>query len=529
MLGVGVVERAQELPVGETLGPRHAQRGGLAPEALEVARVGRRHGAQDADLASQHEVGGAHPGEQRDLGVPVLRGEQRAEGDAEAALAVLLDLLLGHRQGGAAALALERDPLLPDLLEQHEALLRAAVVDRALHLLVVVAAHAAHHRAVDLDRGALAVGGEADVPDEGRPHLVGQQARGPLAELAGVQLHPLVGAVDRLAAASGLGVDRAAGRDEGRHVGDRVAHPVARAVALDRHRLVEVLRRRRVDGDEGHRRLVALAAGRRRRPRAAPRRAPRAGSSRAARTRGAPRRTGRAGPGRCRSAPSPGGTRCVAGACRSPYAPGPQRWGPGGAADRRRSSPPPRGRPTRHNGYARRAVRAPDTMPSRGHTVVGDRPCAQVSGHSSRARCSRSSCRWRGWSPRPRRPPSARVTGPAYDSPGSTVAVVVTTSSRPSGYALSFRVSVAGIAGVCNGSQWRHSTGWSQRCWVTLPSRLGTWTVSSRAVFTRTGYATQYSAYGYKSVATKGYYSAPVSAPRGRASRSAGTPRHGSS
>ena len=33
---------------------------------------------------------------------------------------------------------------------------------------------------------------------------------------------------------------------------------------------------------------------------------------------------------------------------------------------------------------------------------------------------------------------------------------------------------------------------------------LGTWTVSSRAVFTRAGYATQYSAYGYKSVATKG-------------------------
>ena len=108
--------------------------------------------------------------------------------------------------------------------------------------------------------------------------------------------------------------------------------------------------------------------------------------------------------------------------------------------------------------------------------------------------------------------PSARITGPAYDSPGSTVAVVVTTSSRPSGYTLGFRVSVAGIAGVCNGSQWRHSTGWSQRCWVTLPSRVGTWTVSSRAAFTRTGYATQYSAYGYKSVATKGYYSAPVSA-----------------
>jgi len=101
--------------------------------------------------------------------------------------------------------------------------------------------------------------------------------------------------------------------------------------------------------------------------------------------------------------------------------------------------------------------------------------------------------------------PVGRVSGRADDSPGSAIAVVLTTSSRPSGYALRFRVSVAGIPGVCNGSQWRHSTGWRQRCWVTLPSGLGNWTVSSRAVFTRAGYATQYSAYGYKSVATKGF------------------------
>jgi peptidoglycan/xylan/chitin deacetylase (PgdA/CDA1 family) len=108
--------------------------------------------------------------------------------------------------------------------------------------------------------------------------------------------------------------------------------------------------------------------------------------------------------------------------------------------------------------------------------------------------------------------PSVRVTGPAYDSPGSTVAVVVTTSARPSGYSLSFRVSAGGIGGVCNGAQWKHSTGWSQRCWVTLPARTGTWSVSARAVFTRSGYATQYSTYGSKSIVTKGYASAPVSA-----------------
>jgi peptidoglycan/xylan/chitin deacetylase (PgdA/CDA1 family) len=107
---------------------------------------------------------------------------------------------------------------------------------------------------------------------------------------------------------------------------------------------------------------------------------------------------------------------------------------------------------------------------------------------------------------------SARVTGPSYDSPGSTVAVVVTTSSKPSGYAVRFQAKAAGVAGVCNGPKWHHSAGWSQRCWVTLPSRTGTWTIAGRAVFTRTGSATVYSSYGYKSIATKGYYSAPVSA-----------------
>ena len=153
------------------------------------------------------------------------------------------------------------DALLPDLLEQHQALLGGAGVDLLLHLLVVVAPDAAHHGPVDLHRGALAVGGERDVPDEGRTHLVGQQARGALAQLGRVQLDALVGAVDRLATAAGLGVDGTSGADEGRHVGDGVAHPVAVAVALDRHGLVEVHRGRRVDGDERDRPSRPAPAG----------------------------------------------------------------------------------------------------------------------------------------------------------------------------------------------------------------------------------------------------------------------------
>lgn len=108
--------------------------------------------------------------------------------------------------------------------------------------------------------------------------------------------------------------------------------------------------------------------------------------------------------------------------------------------------------------------------------------------------------------------PSARVTGPAYDSPGAVVAVVVTTSSRPDGFSLRFQVRAGGIAAVCEGPQWHHAGGWSQRCWATLPPTAGTWTITARAEFRRTGHTTQYSSYGYKPIVTKGYYSAPVSA-----------------
>ena len=89
------------------------------------------------------------------------------------AVAVVPDLLLGHGQGGAAASPLEQDALLTHLLEQHEALLGAAVVHGRLHLLVVVTVNAADHGSVDLDRGALTVGGEPHVPDERGAHLAG--------------------------------------------------------------------------------------------------------------------------------------------------------------------------------------------------------------------------------------------------------------------------------------------------------------------------------------------------------------------
>ena len=86
----------------------------------------------------------------------------------------------------------------------------------------------------------VALGVELDRPQQRRAHLVGQQRRGVLAEHRRVQRHLGVGAVQRLAAAVRLEVDRVAGGDERGDVGDRVVHDVPAAVALEVQRLVEV-------------------------------------------------------------------------------------------------------------------------------------------------------------------------------------------------------------------------------------------------------------------------------------------------
>src|SRR5688572_569068 len=65
-----------------------------------------------------------------------------------------------------------------------------------------------------------------------------------------MQRHLAVGEIDGLAATPGLGLERPAGRDERRDVGDRVMHPEATAALLDEQRLVEIAGCRRINGDE---------------------------------------------------------------------------------------------------------------------------------------------------------------------------------------------------------------------------------------------------------------------------------------
>ena len=110
----------------------------------------------------------------------------------------------------------------------------------------------------NVDVGALA--GLVDVhrPDERGTQLAGKQARRALGQLGRVQARVAVGRVERHTAPVRLLVERAAGRDEGRDVGDRVPHSIPGAATFDVQRLVEVLRLRWVDRDELDRRLVRL-------------------------------------------------------------------------------------------------------------------------------------------------------------------------------------------------------------------------------------------------------------------------------
>ena len=77
-------------------------------------------------------------------------GDRRPELEGEAPAVARGHLLLGHRQARATAGPLLRDATLADLLEQQEALVVGAGVERRLHLGVVEPLDAAHHRAVHL-------------------------------------------------------------------------------------------------------------------------------------------------------------------------------------------------------------------------------------------------------------------------------------------------------------------------------------------------------------------------------------------
>ena len=57
--------------------PLHAQRARRPSQPRHVAVVGRWQGAHDPDAGVEHQLGGGHAGQQRDLGVPLLDRDER--------------------------------------------------------------------------------------------------------------------------------------------------------------------------------------------------------------------------------------------------------------------------------------------------------------------------------------------------------------------------------------------------------------------------------------------------------------------
>lgn len=259
--------------VRDAVRPGEPERSDAAVKLGERGGVGRQHRAKDPDPAVKHDPACRHPGEEGQLGVPLLDTEREPALDPVAVL-VADNLLFGHVQARTAARPLAGDPELADHREKREgrgcgcgacgrgpgtrgtgARPGRARIDSDLRRRIVELRAGTDPGALDAGRADIrpvergtAIGVELDRPDERAPILVREQRGAPLTEFARVQRHRPVRKIEGLAAAPCLGVERAARRHKARHVGDRVAeHEPGAAGALDMERLVEVTRLRWVE------------------------------------------------------------------------------------------------------------------------------------------------------------------------------------------------------------------------------------------------------------------------------------------
>jgi hypothetical protein len=99
-------------------------------------------------------------------------------------------------------------------------------------------------------RAHRTVRGERDLPQHGRPNLVGQQARRCLAEHRWVQRDAHIGEVQGGPAPVRLEIERPAGADERGDVRDRVMDEMTVAVSGDVHGLIEVTAAGRIERDQ---------------------------------------------------------------------------------------------------------------------------------------------------------------------------------------------------------------------------------------------------------------------------------------
>ena len=106
--------------------------------------------------------------------------------------------------------------------------------------------------------------------------------------------------------------------------------------------------------------------------------------------------------------------------------------------------------------------------------------------------------------------PVVSVT-PLVDNPGSVAMTIVTVTNVPPGWAATLTARVGSLPTTCD-LKWRHGgSAVSERCYVTLPKTVGSFTLRGTATLTRAGSTSRvYS--GTLAVSTQGYASTPVTA-----------------
>ncbi|OPZ57612.1 MAG: hypothetical protein BWY87_01604 [Deltaproteobacteria bacterium ADurb.Bin510] len=117
----------------------------------------------------------------------------------------------------------------------------------------------ADHGLIALVAGHLAARADLDLGHHGQTVLVGVQAQDTVTEHFGQHRNDGLGKVDAEAAAVGLAVERRAGLDQGRHVGDGHRQGVAAPGLLDADRVVEVARMAAIDREQNPLAQVAPA------------------------------------------------------------------------------------------------------------------------------------------------------------------------------------------------------------------------------------------------------------------------------
>ena len=211
-------------------------------QAEDRPLIGRRHHPEQTRAGGVERIGHGEIGGERHRRVPILALAPGPEVQIPTAVAAP-ELLLGKLHPGGVPALLGQLDAAGELTETLRQLVRRDHLVSELGPTV-------DHRPFDAVEEGTPVRPDAHREHDGRSGPVGQQARGRLGEHRWVQARPPAGQEHGDAATPRLGVDRVTRPDEEADIGDRVVQHDIVSVAVDRERLVQIGRRRRIERDE---------------------------------------------------------------------------------------------------------------------------------------------------------------------------------------------------------------------------------------------------------------------------------------